>query len=88
MGDKVKVVATKNFRDEHTHITYHAGQEAEVHPQTAQRFAEADAAVIVEEEALKEQKVEDLKQAAEQIGVDLEGSEKKEDIAKKIAGKK
>lgn len=80
------VVMKCNFMDRETLQTYLRGQRAELPAADANRLIVADFAVSLEDDDLKSQSVEDLKEDAEVLGVDTSGGKKssKADLAKAI----
>jgi hypothetical protein len=85
---KVKVAFTQNAVDPETLVNYWRGQVEELEPAAAGRMLGADLAVRVDQEDLKKKNVDELKQDANALGVDVSGKKSKEEIAKEIAGKK
>jgi hypothetical protein len=85
---KVKVAFTQNAVDPETLVNYWRGDVKELDPAAAGRMVGADLAVPLEQSDLKQKNVEELKEDAAALGVDVSGKKSKEDIAKEIAGKK
>lgn len=84
----VKVAFKQNAVDPETKINYWRGEVVDLDPDAAGRLVGADLAVEVDEEELKQKNVDELKADAEALGVDVSGKQKKDEIAKEIAGKK